>query len=67
MPKYYVSQEPENNGVHMVHNEHCDELNTSDDPISLSYHNDMQSAIAKARKLYPKSEKCAQCSGQQYN
>lgn len=67
MPKYYVSEKHGSKDKHMVHKEHCDKLYASDNPISLSYHNDIQSAIKKAKKLYPEAGKCAHCSGQQYN
>lgn len=62
MPKYYVDENTNNEELHYVHKEDCVNLKKAESAISLSYHNNISSAVDKAKKLYENVAGCSECS-----
>jgi hypothetical protein len=62
MPKYYVDETTDNDELHIVHKEDCINLKKAESAISLSYHNNVSSAVDKAKKLYDNVVGCSECS-----
>ncbi|NGP75287.1 hypothetical protein G3570_01470 [Balneolaceae bacterium YR4-1] len=66
MPKYYVDETTNNDELHIVHHGECENLEKTESAISLSYHNNISSAVDKAKKLYDNVAGCPECSDSSY-
>ena len=61
MPCYIVNKNAQSNGDHEVHKEGCTTMPDLDNQVPLGEHASCQSAVEKAKTIYPQADGCAHC------
>lgn len=62
MPNYYVNRNAQSNGDNEVHEDACNQGAALPNRVALGYHASCVSAVAMAKRTYPRANGCAYCS-----
>ena len=61
MPLYYVSNEPNEEGAHVVHRSTCGYIPSGKKQTFLGNYTDVHDAVEEAKKIYPVIDGCFYC------